>query len=153
MGAPLLTLTAPSGDWIYDGVCRRDPDYMDGTTPDEVEDAKRVCKACPVIRKCRDWVLSLPDSRDVYGVCAAMTAEERTKARRRIRRTLPPAVEPTKECRRCLVVKPVNRFYQRPARKDGRDSYCRPCCAELARERAADKNANEQIKDVKGIAS
>jgi hypothetical protein len=143
-----LTLKPPDGEWVCRGVCRRDPDRMDGTTPMQVEDAKRMCWSCPVITSCRAWVLSLPDSKDVSGVCAAMTADERVKARRRIRRSLPTGPEEPRACTLCQVVQPAGEFYRRPRYPAGRETQCRTCCQKRHRERKAAKKAAEA-----GVAS
>jgi hypothetical protein len=137
----MLTLTPPDAGWMSQAACAGDWGVMEGLSDDDVWDAKATCRRCPVRRRCEGWVLSLPPSQDVNGIAAAMTPEERDKARRRARRSRPPVPEATKECRRCLEEQAVSKFYVRPARTDGRDSYCRTCCAELARERAAEKRA------------
>jgi hypothetical protein len=141
MTATSLTLTAPDPRWVDRAICRDKGAVMDGETPEDERRAKELCHVCPVKQDCGSYTLSLPPSKDVYGVAAGMTVKEREATRRNLRRRRPRIAEPTKECRRCHRPKTIGQFYVRPERKDGRDSYCRTCCSELARERAAAKKA------------
>ena len=49
----------------------------------QVEDAKRVCWDCPVQGECLEGAL---ESREKYGILGGLTAEERSKLLRRVRR-------------------------------------------------------------------
>lgn len=54
--------------------------------PRAVAAAKDICSQCPLLAECKDWVLSLKDQSEVYGVVAGMTLVERRSARRAISR-------------------------------------------------------------------
>jgi WhiB family redox-sensing transcriptional regulator len=70
--------------WQADAACRfHDPElfFTVGTSGPAVaqeEQAKKVCRACPVVLKCALWAMeALPD-----GIAGAMTPEERQQLRR-----------------------------------------------------------------------
>jgi WhiB family redox-sensing transcriptional regulator len=104
----------------------------------EIGNAKQICNSCPVREHCLAEALNVGDKHGIFG---GMTPDERAKQRRRNRRTAPRRQQDVKECARCHFTLPVGKFYQRPEREGGRDAYCRPCCAERARERRAAKEA------------
>lgn len=114
----------------------------------EIEKAKAICRQCPVRSECLTDALNGPEK---YGIWGGLTEEERAKQRRRNRRTAPRRQE-VKECARCLIVKPVGKFFQRPEREGGRDAYCRPCCAERARERRAAKKGVAAVAEEEVVA-
>lgn len=48
----------------------------------DIEDAKAVCAACPVLEQCRDYILAdHPRYEDDYGIYAGLTPEDRHRAR------------------------------------------------------------------------
>lgn len=50
-----------------------------------VKEAVDMCRSCPVLRECADWVLAFePENGKVYGVVAGMQPHERQRLRRRI---------------------------------------------------------------------
>lgn len=131
-----------NASWRWRAACRReDPElffpigYSEAFAA-EVEKAKAICGACPVRGECLLDALGRPER---YGIFGGMTPEERAKQRRRNRRAAPRRQQEEKECARCRLTLPVGKFYQRPEQEGGRDAYCRPCCAERARERRAAK--------------
>jgi WhiB family transcriptional regulator, redox-sensing transcriptional regulator len=70
-------------DWQLQGRCRTYPsqvffpdDDRGKRLRDREEDAKRVCRGCPVLEACRRHALSLPEQ---FGVWGAMTARERAR--------------------------------------------------------------------------
>jgi hypothetical protein len=71
---PLVTLAAE----VLHGVpllpraaCRAYPPALfDGTTPDDVTAAIRICHGCRDIRACREWIAIVPQSRRPFGVVA-----------------------------------------------------------------------------------
>ncbi|QEU76464.1 WhiB family transcriptional regulator [Streptomyces nitrosporeus] len=70
-------------------MCREDPDlfFPVGTTGPalaQAEEAKAVCRRCPVMEQCLQWVLAEGPQ---AGIWAATDEAERTKLRRRTRRT------------------------------------------------------------------
>jgi hypothetical protein len=150
MPITLLTLTPPDAEWMNrDLPCRLTPLLMDAEHKDDIEQAREVCAACPVLRRCREWTLSLPPSKDVAGVAGGLTAEERHKARRRIRRSRPSS-QPPKACKRCGETKPAGDFYPHP-HGDGREAQCIACRRELGRIYKAAKRA--AAKQAAGVAS
>ena len=48
-----------------------------------VEEAKKLCRECPVLNECFSWVLEVEKSMPVYGVVAANTYKQRRKERRK----------------------------------------------------------------------
>ncbi|MFF0337927.1 WhiB family transcriptional regulator [Streptomyces fimicarius] len=86
---------APSADlpvnrnWRTRAACRvEDPDlfFPIGTTGPAVaqaEEAKAVCRRCPVMERCLDWAL---ESGQDYGVWGGTDEEERRRIKRRIAR-------------------------------------------------------------------
>ena len=77
-------------DWRDLAACRGvDPDlfFPVGTTGpslDQVEQAKAICRSCPVIEDCLRFALS---TQQEYGIWAGTTSEERHAMRRRPRPT------------------------------------------------------------------
>jgi WhiB family redox-sensing transcriptional regulator len=64
-----------AGQWVKQGACKDDPDAMfPGSLPAEIEDAKAVCRRCPVVQQCRKWAL---DTREPFGVWGGMSEKER----------------------------------------------------------------------------
>ncbi|MCZ1006377.1 WhiB family transcriptional regulator [Streptomyces lydicus] len=70
-----------AGDWRHQGVCREEeePDLffpVGNTGPAllQIEEAKAVCRRCPVMPQCQDWALTtrMPD-----GVWGGMSEAER----------------------------------------------------------------------------
>ena len=70
--------------------------------------------------------------------------KETTKAIRinRVSEAAPLIFSGTKQCRKCLQVKTFDLFYYAKTSKDGRQSYCKVCCAKVAR---AEKLKKKQI--------
>lgn len=58
----------------------------DEIQPRAIDAAKQICASCPLLNECRDWVLSVKDQTEIYGVVAQMTLSERRSARRTIAR-------------------------------------------------------------------
>ena len=76
-------------DWRHEAVCREeDPELffpVGNTGPAllQIEEAKAVCRRCPVMGQCLQWALK---SRQESGVCGGMSEEERRAMRRRAAR-------------------------------------------------------------------
>lgn len=149
MTATLLTLTAPEAEWMRRARCAGDWELMEGDTPEAERRAKALCHACPVKASCARWTLSLPPSKGVYGVAGGMTAGERDRVRRQIRRRRTPLVEAEedapKRCNNCGDVKPVTEFYQRPRDRRGREAQCIPCRRQQHKEYKAAQRAREAM--------
>lgn len=99
------------------------------------EEAKQLCRSCPVLVQCRSWVVTLPAKRDPTGVCGGLTEEERGRERRRRAhlpappRTPPPVPDGHLPCTRCGEVKADTEFAadSRMVGRRGRRSHCRAC--------------------------
>ncbi|MEU8682773.1 WhiB family transcriptional regulator [Streptomyces sp. NPDC048611] len=76
-------------DWRHDAVCREeDPELffpVGNTGPAllQIEEAKTVCRRCPVMGQCLQWAL---ESRQDTGVWGGMSEDERRAMRRRAAR-------------------------------------------------------------------
>jgi WhiB family transcriptional regulator, redox-sensing transcriptional regulator len=57
-----------------------------GPAVDQAEEAKAVCRRCPVITQCLNWALETGQHDGIWG---GMTEDERRALRRRQRRTPP----------------------------------------------------------------
>ncbi len=81
----LALAAADPNQWQHLGRCREtDPDmfYPEGSGgggPLHSKDAKRICKACPVMMQCRQWAL---DTDEEYGIWGGLSEAERKKIRR-----------------------------------------------------------------------
>jgi WhiB family transcriptional regulator, redox-sensing transcriptional regulator len=73
------------GDWRNDAAClHADPDlfFPDGTAEPilrQVDDAKRICRSCPVRRLCLTWALNHGITSGIWG---GTTGDERRALRR-----------------------------------------------------------------------
>jgi WhiB family redox-sensing transcriptional regulator len=73
-----------TGDWRERAACRHvDPELFfppghAGPALEQIEEAKRICRTCPVRARCLDWALS---SGFDYGIWGGATEEERRAAR------------------------------------------------------------------------
>jgi hypothetical protein len=85
--APDTISTAPA--WHHQAVCaNRGEDMFPGTADAEIEDAKAVCRRCPVVQACGQWAL---DQRIAEGVWGGMSEKERANLlRQAARRNLTP---------------------------------------------------------------
>ncbi|GAA2604304.1 WhiB family transcriptional regulator [Streptomyces tubercidicus] len=76
-------------DWRHDAVCREaDPELffpVGNTGPAllQIEEAKAVCRRCPVMGQCLQWAL---ETRQDTGVWGGMSEDERRAMRRRAAR-------------------------------------------------------------------
>lgn len=78
------------GEWRRDALCRETdpemfyPNYTGGRAR-ESEEAKRWCRACPVLDQCRAWVMEFEHGEPAgnrFGVWAGMTPRERARLER-----------------------------------------------------------------------
>ncbi|OEJ62392.1 WhiB family transcriptional regulator [Streptomyces agglomeratus] len=73
-------------DWRHEAACRReDPDLFfpigtGGPALLQIEQAKTVCRRCPVLDECLEWALQ--GGQDM-GVCGGLTEDERRAVKRR----------------------------------------------------------------------
>ena len=80
---------AKGADWRDDAACvRADPELFFpigtiGPALDQVDEAKRICRTCPVQKRCLAWALKLPA---VSGIWGGTTEDERRAIRRAARR-------------------------------------------------------------------
>ncbi|MFD3698039.1 WhiB family transcriptional regulator [Streptomyces sp. NPDC058646] len=76
-------------DWRHKAACRQeDPDLFfpvgtGGPALLQIEEAKAVCRRCPVMADCLEWALE--GSQDA-GVCGGLTEEERRAVKRQTAR-------------------------------------------------------------------
>ena len=86
MDATKLDLKTPRAlVWRQRAACRGvDPDIFYPVTDDDAEDAKAICRACPVQQACLEWALQ---SREKDGVWGGATERERRRILRRRRRS------------------------------------------------------------------
>ncbi|MFK0112508.1 WhiB family transcriptional regulator [Streptomyces sp. NPDC091217] len=86
--APSIDVPAEA-DWRAFSACRfEDPDlfFPSGTTGPaalQIEEAKAVCRRCPVMETCGDWALASGQSDGVWG---GMSEAERRRVQRRAAR-------------------------------------------------------------------
>lgn len=74
-------MTVPrSDDWREGAACASDADPEAFFEPGRVDEAKRVCRSCPVREACLSWALAVPS---LYGVAGGLTARERRGVRER----------------------------------------------------------------------
>ncbi|MFD3546738.1 WhiB family transcriptional regulator [Streptomyces sp. NPDC058655] len=77
-------------DWRHEAACRQeDPELFfpigtSGPALVQAEQAKAVCRRCPVMAECLQWAL---DGNQDMGICGGMTEDERRAAKRRAART------------------------------------------------------------------
>ncbi|MFE9927948.1 WhiB family transcriptional regulator [Streptomyces sp. NPDC005533] len=76
-------------NWRQEAACRwEDPDLFfpvgsSGPALVQIEEAKAVCRRCPVQEPCLQWAL---EGGQDFGVCGGMSEEERRAAKRRAAR-------------------------------------------------------------------
>ena len=71
--------------WRQKAACRGvDPDIFFPVSDEEAEDAKAICRQCPVQEPCLDWALA---RREKEGVWGGATERERRRIIRRRRRS------------------------------------------------------------------
>ncbi|MDT0347551.1 WhiB family transcriptional regulator [Streptomyces litchfieldiae] len=76
-------------DWRHQGVCREeDPELffpIGNTGPAllQIEEAKAVCRRCPVMEQCLQWAM---ETRQEHGVWGGMSEDERRAMARRAKR-------------------------------------------------------------------
>src|SRR5690606_12488566 len=117
--------TEPADDWRHHAACRdEDPELFfpigtSGPALLQVEQAKAVCRRCPVSAECLTWALDRPEE---YGIWGGLTEGERGELIRRrtkreyldmlrerygdlaaVERERPPARPPDTEQRRALI--------------------------------------------------
>jgi WhiB family redox-sensing transcriptional regulator len=74
----------PAGQWRKQAACFGYAKQMfPGTVPDEIENAKSICRRCPVINECLRWALA---AREPSGVWGGMSEKERTSLLRQTAR-------------------------------------------------------------------
>jgi WhiB family transcriptional regulator, redox-sensing transcriptional regulator len=71
--------------WRQKAACRGvDPDIFYPVSDEEAEDARAICRSCPVQEPCLEWALA---SREKEGVWGGATERERRRIIRRRRRS------------------------------------------------------------------
>lgn len=121
-------LPAPetADDWRQDATCRDldNPDLMYPHPTDTVgiEDAKNVCRICPVLLACSAWAL---DRREKDGVWGGLDEKERARVLRR--RKADPDAPSTQQLAPCGTPGAYRRHLRRkePIDEDCRRAACR----------------------------
>ncbi|MFE7118528.1 WhiB family transcriptional regulator [Streptomyces sp. NPDC057654] len=78
-----------STEWLLLAACREEEPELffpiGNTTPAllQTEEAKDVCRRCPVMEQCRRWAL---ETAEEYGIWGGLSENERSAARRRAAR-------------------------------------------------------------------
>jgi WhiB family transcriptional regulator, redox-sensing transcriptional regulator len=71
--------------WRQRAACRGvDPDIFYPVSEEEAEEARAICRACPVLESCLEWALS---NRERDGVWGGATERERRRIIRQRRRS------------------------------------------------------------------
>ncbi|MFF3015613.1 WhiB family transcriptional regulator [Streptomyces sp. NPDC057939] len=76
-------------DWRHQAACRQaDPDLFfpigsSGPALLQIEEAKAICRNCPVLDECLQWAL---EGGQDMGVCGGLTEDERRALKRRTAR-------------------------------------------------------------------
>ncbi|WP_240496438.1 WhiB family transcriptional regulator [Streptomyces torulosus] len=89
LSAAHLPATEAGVDWRHNAVCREeDPELffpIGNTGPAllQIEEAKAVCRRCPVIERCLQWAL---ESGEESGVWGGLSEDERRAMKRRAAR-------------------------------------------------------------------
>lgn len=92
------------------------------------EEAKRICRACPVIEDCDEYVLSHRASVTFAGIWAGLSPNDRASRRRSKRGK--------KVCTGCGISKPSTAFPSGVTSRDGLRTQCRSCKNDYARKYA-----------------
>jgi hypothetical protein len=114
-----------SADWRDNAECRRadrdiDPELFHpvGTTGPwvvQIEEAKAVCRSCPVMEECGRWALDRRES----GIWGGMTEQERSAYRRRLQRAAATGTEPATPRTPIIVYTSHDQAYQANILADG----------------------------------
>ena len=82
----LRAVARDGADWRHQAACKTEnpelffPVGDDGPALRQVDQAKAVCRRCPVAAECLTWAL---ESGQPYGVCGGLSEDERRALRRR----------------------------------------------------------------------
>lgn len=127
--------------WEGIGPCTRYPKLMYPASDERSLNAARtICRSCPVLRRCREWVLGLPYDADPGGVVAGMTPAERSMP------NLMPDIDIPhchKQCTKCEDVLPFSDFSAQANGAQGLRSRCKGCVAQATREYRAARQLTE----------
>jgi hypothetical protein len=131
-GAGVTVALAYLPTWEGTGLCVDRPSAMYAETESQIQRARALCRACPVLAQCRTWVQALPWRADPGGVVAGMTPEERGHPDL--------AVPGKKRCTKCKQELPFSEFSPMGTRLK---SHCKACMrrADVERRRAAKVDA------------
>lgn len=122
------------GNWSWqdDAACRREdaslffaPEGERGL--DKVwreDDARGVCRYCPVRTECLDYALSRPEK---FGMWGGLNEDERASERRRRMRRGRETAADVKACKDCQTLKPAAAFYREKRSLDRLSVFCRVC--------------------------
>ncbi|MFI6534163.1 WhiB family transcriptional regulator [Nonomuraea sp. NPDC050547] len=117
--------------WDGTGACIGQPDLMYGLSEGGDDAAKKLCRACPVLDECRDWVLDLPWHCDPGGIVAGLTIQQRGR--------LSSSSATFRECITCSEIKPLYAFAPWASGREQRRPTCRACDYHKRRSAEADR--------------
>jgi hypothetical protein len=103
--------------------CEGHADTMESTDEHDRAKALALCRHCPVLARCRDWVLSLDPADEPLGVVGGMSEWHRHAHRR----AHDPRMAVPKTCATCKQVKTRGDFHKDSARRDGVRKDCKSC--------------------------
>lgn len=105
--------------WPGLGSCVGQPDLMyPNDSSGSLADARSLCRGCPVLDRCRSWVLGLPYDADPGGVIAGMTLAEREAIQQGVA---------MKVCCDCKESKPLTAFARWKPHRPSRRPHCKRC--------------------------
>lgn len=129
---PSSAATGTVDDWRHRAVCREvDPELFfpvgsSGPALLQIEEAKAVCRRCPVSEQCLAWALGTGQDAGVWG---GMDEDQRRALKRRTARHTPGR----RGYKRC-----EGSCGQWNVPAGGRQKYCPPCAADKDRQRKDD---------------
>lgn len=118
--------------WMRDGACMNSDDadlwFPTGDATEEArqqaEEAKTVCRGCPVRAECAAYAQADPSLSGVWG---GTTKQERAAIRRRRNRPPRPIMPGGKVCAHCAEFRAYAEFARDASTRDGHGSWCKPC--------------------------
>lgn len=143
---PITALTAP-----HTGTrpaCEGNADVMESTDEHDRAQALAYCRHCPILTRCREWVLSLDPADEPLGVVGGMSEWQRHA----YRRAHDPRMAVPKTCATCEQVKTRGDFHKDGARRDGVRKDCKDCIEAQRRAYRAAARLRKQTQRAQELA-
>lgn len=120
------------GTWTHRAACRNeDPELFfplgyGNEFTEQIDQAKAVCRECPVRDACLNAAL---EEAERYGFWGGLTPDERRQLRfqRHAHTAAPAGPAGSKPCSTCGHTKPLTDFYTDQRASDGRQGRCKAC--------------------------